>query len=66
MHRCVHWKARLLVAGAAPLLGLAGCFARLEDGLELVFASGATANALRLPSSPLLPLAELFIRAWYG
>jgi len=60
MKRAAGWLriAGWTAAAALPVTG--GCLARLERNLDLVLAPDAFANALVLPFSPLLPLAELF------
>ena len=52
------WAMRATLLGSVMMVG--GCFAAFERNLDLVFASEATQNLLRLPLSPLLPLARLF------
>lgn len=55
------WRVRVYRWGLlASLLAVSGCLARLEHNIDLVFAPEATQNLLRLPLSPLLPLARLF------
>ena len=56
----------LIVAQTATLVSLGGCLARVAEGVDMVLAPAAYDNALRLPYTDLLPLAELLTRLWTG
>jgi hypothetical protein len=59
------WYRFLLHAACgATLLTLTTCMGHLQDSIDLVFASNAPANAMRLPNTPLLQAALTWLRLW--
>ncbi len=59
------WLSRTLCyAPTTVLLSIGGCLAGVYDAFDMIVAPEALSNALRLPASDVLPLAELFTRFW--
>ncbi len=48
--------------GVAALASVAGCLAGVRQNLDLVLAPDATANLLRLTTSPLIGLTQVLAR----
>lgn len=50
----------LLLASSGVLFS--GCLARVQGNLDLLLGSGALENAMRLPYSSVLPVAQFLLR----
>jgi len=56
----IRWDRVYRWSALTSILAVSGCLARFERNLDMVFASDATENLLRLPLSSFLAAARFF------
>ncbi|MFH1745930.1 MAG: hypothetical protein ABIG44_02685 [Planctomycetota bacterium] len=66
MRRPLRWQTLAAYVPAAGFLATSGYLVNLEDNIDLLLSPGAASNALSLPDSTILSMAEAFIYLYFG